>query len=137
MDLPQSIQIAQIVAEPITEEISEPTPETEKRYKCHTCYKFFFERYLVEVDGVKQCPNCGETFKNLEPMCKLDHNHCGHDVTTKIAYCPECKKPVCPECGCHDVEQISRVTGYLQAVNGWNKAKQQELRDRSRFNLPQ
>ncbi|MCK4458686.1 MAG: hypothetical protein KAU52_03060 [Methanosarcinales archaeon] len=32
-----------------------------------------------------------------------------------------------------NVEQLSRVTGYLQAVSGWNAAKKQELEDRKRY----
>ncbi len=42
-------------------------------------------------------------------------------------------KDECPSCGSPDVEHISRITGYLQAVSGWNNAKRQELRDRKRY----
>jgi anaerobic ribonucleoside-triphosphate reductase len=45
-----------------------------------------------------------------------------------------CGEAVCPECGSHDVTQISRVTGYLQDVSGWNAGKQQELKDRTHYN---
>ncbi|MBP8676317.1 MAG: oxidoreductase, partial [Methanoculleus sp.] len=38
-------------------------------------------------------------------------------------------------CGSHDVMQISRVTGYLQDVAGWNAGKQQELKDRVRYSV--
>jgi anaerobic ribonucleoside-triphosphate reductase len=31
--------------------------------------------------------------------------------------------------------QISRVTGYLQDVAGWNAGKQQELKDRVRYSV--
>jgi anaerobic ribonucleoside-triphosphate reductase len=54
-------------------------------------------------------------------------------VIATIAYCPLCGKAVCPACGTHDVVQISRVTGYLQAVEGFNAAKKQELKDRTRY----
>ena len=40
----------------------------------------------------------------------------------------------CPSCGSEDVDHISRITGYLQAVSGWNSAKRQELKDRKRYN---
>jgi len=40
----------------------------------------------------------------------------------------------CPSCGSDDVDHISRITGYLQAVSGWNSAKRQELKDRKRYN---
>jgi anaerobic ribonucleoside-triphosphate reductase len=42
-------------------------------------------------------------------------------------------KDECPSCGSPDVEHISRITGYLQAVSGWNNAKRQELKDRKRY----
>jgi anaerobic ribonucleoside-triphosphate reductase len=43
-------------------------------------------------------------------------------------------KDECPACDSTDVEHISRITGYLQAVSGWNGAKRQELKDRKRYN---
>jgi anaerobic ribonucleoside-triphosphate reductase len=43
-------------------------------------------------------------------------------------------KESCPNCGSKEVDHISRITGYLQAVSGWNKAKAQELKDRKRYN---
>ncbi len=43
-------------------------------------------------------------------------------------------KDKCPKCGSEDVDHISRITGYLQAVSGWNSAKRQELKDRKRYN---
>ncbi len=41
----------------------------------------------------------------------------------------------CPNCESEHVEHISRVTGYVQAVSGWNSAKVQELKDRKRYAL--
>jgi ribonucleoside-triphosphate reductase len=43
-------------------------------------------------------------------------------------------KDSCPNCGSEEVDHISRITGYLQAVSGWNSAKRQELKDRKRYN---
>ncbi|NOQ48811.1 MAG: anaerobic ribonucleoside-triphosphate reductase, partial [Methanococcoides sp.] len=43
-------------------------------------------------------------------------------------------KDVCENCGSDNIEQLSRVTGYIQAVSGWNAAKKQELEDRKRYN---
>ena len=40
----------------------------------------------------------------------------------------------CPNCGSENVDHISRITGYLQAVSGWNSAKRQELKDRKKYN---
>lgn len=39
----------------------------------------------------------------------------------------------CENCGSTNVEQMSRVTGYVQAVGGWNNGKRQELEDRMRY----
>lgn len=39
----------------------------------------------------------------------------------------------CPNCSSEDVEHLSRVTGYIQAVDGWNNGKKQELKDRRRY----
>jgi len=41
----------------------------------------------------------------------------------------------CPACGGKNIEYLSRVTGYLQAVSGWNEAKKEELRNRHRYNI--
>jgi anaerobic ribonucleoside-triphosphate reductase len=43
-------------------------------------------------------------------------------------------KERCPNCDSPEVDHISRITGYLQAVSGWNGAKRQELKDRKRYN---
>jgi len=36
----------------------------------------------------------------------------------------------CPCCGSENVEHITRVTGFFSKVEGWNKGKIGELRDR-------
>ena len=51
-------------------------------------------------------------------------NNCGH-VSALINH-------NCPNCGSSDVEWWSRVTGYYQAVSGWNEGKKKELQDRYR-----
>ena len=59
--------------------------------------------------------------------------------TKDMTVCRSCYKVAaglhdsCPSCESEDVEQWSRVTGYLQAVSGWNEAKKQELKDRKRY----
>ncbi len=121
--------------QPIACAETKPETKTGQKYKCHTCHTILYESELVGDN--KTCPECGEIFSHLQKMCKLDHCNCTHEVITKIAYCPECGMPICPECGCHDVVQISRVTGYLQDVSGWNAGKQQELKDRRRTNIPE
>jgi len=51
-------------------------------------------------------------------------NNCGH--VSPALY------ENCPHCGSSEVEWWSRVTGYYQAVSGWNEAKKKELMDRYR-----
>lgn len=42
-------------------------------------------------------------------------------------------KGECTNCGSDNIEHLSRVTGYIQAVDGWNAGKKQELKDRMRY----
>ena len=92
------------------------------KYKCYDCKL---------VLGTPDCPVCGA--KELEVMCRRDHCNCTHERTEGLAYCPDCGREMCPICESHDVFQISRVTGYLQDVAGWNAGKRQELKDRKRY----
>lgn len=73
----------------------------------------------------------------LNPKCKICYHSCTcpEDIHFGVKYCPNCGYPVCPDCGSADVIQISRVTGYLSDVGGWNNAKKQELKDRRRYNI--
>ncbi len=58
--------------------------------------------------------------------------------TKDLTICNSCGRvtgginELCPSCGSPDVEWWSRVTGYYQAVSGWNEAKKKELLDRYR-----
>ena len=49
--------------------------------------------------------------------------------------CPVCGHYMCPECMNHAADIMSRVTGYLQVVSGWNTSKKQEFKDRTRYTL--
>ena len=69
-------------------------------------------------------------------------SHVGYYAYTKdLTICSNCGKvtsPIyeqCPSCGSSQVEWWSRVTGYYQAVSGWNEAKKKELMDRYRAAL--
>ncbi len=69
-------------------------------------------------------------------------SHVGYYAYTKdLTLCNNCGKvtsPVyeqCPHCGSSQVEWWSRVTGYYQAVSGWNEGKKKELMDRYRIAL--
>ncbi len=39
----------------------------------------------------------------------------------------------CPKCGSENIQLMSRVTGYMQNIDGWNKGKRQELVERYRY----
>jgi anaerobic ribonucleoside-triphosphate reductase len=58
-----------------------------------------------------------------------------HGTVAGIAFCDLCGAAMCPVCGRHNVTQLSRVTGYISGVDGWNEAKKQELRDRKRHDI--
>ncbi|MCW4002252.1 MAG: anaerobic ribonucleoside-triphosphate reductase [Candidatus Bathyarchaeota archaeon] len=69
-------------------------------------------------------------------------SHVGYYAYTKdLTICNNCGKvtsPIyeqCPHCGAAQVEWWSRVTGYYQAVSGWNRGKRKELMNRYRAAL--
>ncbi len=59
--------------------------------------------------------------------------------TKDMTVCMDCShvamglKEDCEKCGSKNLDYISRITGYLQAVSGWNEGKKQELLDRVRY----
>lgn len=61
--------------------------------------------------------------------------------TKDLTVCRTCGTSQCglhDRCGrCHSdaVDYISRITGYLSSVSGWNAAKRQELEDRRRVSI--
>ena len=79
---------------------------------------------LIKVDDAADCP--------LQTWIVYNSANCGQELLPNTAECPICGKPCCPECYNHSVVQISRVTGYLGAVEGWNASKKQEFKDRNR-----
>jgi len=64
----------------------------------------------------------------------VENGRC-YDRVGKVDWCPVCGNAYCPTCGNHNVLQLSRITGYIQDVSGWNAAKLQELKDRKRFTI--
>jgi len=101
----------------------ELTMPEETRYQCLMCCTQGFTE--------KECPECHSV--KVVKMCVEDHLcTCQSELHEGIRYCPTCGALTCP-CGCHDVVGISRVTGYLQDVGGWNEGKKQELKDRKRY----
>ena len=97
-------------------------------YRCTRCLLLIQDEHVPEG----KCPVCqGE----LERACQEDHPcRCGQTIHAGFRTCPTCGGFICP-CGSHDVAVLSRVTGYLQEVGGWNAGKRQELNDRHRVDL--
>ncbi|AZF90155.1 MAG: ribonucleotide reductase of class III (anaerobic), large subunit [Phage 5P_1] len=62
-------------------------------------------------------------------------------VTRDLTICNQCNHVAgalvdkCARCGSNDVEGFSRITGYVQAISGWNAAKLEELKDRRRYTI--
>lgn len=102
-------------------------------YKCVSCKTFGIPEHEITDD---KCPVCQANKSFLVKQCERDCLcHCLNEVNAGVSFCPICGEPECPECGSHDVAQISRVTGYLAEVNGWNSGKKQEFKDRARYNV--
>lgn len=99
------------------------------RYACNLCFIVCNDE---DLDNDGNCPLCHEPVKK---MCSRGPIRCEHDIVEGIAYCPDCGAAMCPKCECHNVSQVSRVTGYLADVAGWNEAKKQELKDRVKWEL--
>jgi len=59
--------------------------------------------------------------------------------TKDMTVCMDCShvtmglKEECENCHSRNLDYISRITGYLQSVSGWNAGKRQELLDRMRY----
>ena len=76
----------------------------------------------LKLDDPLQCP--------VQKWIEHNNKGCGKDMLSGIDTCPICGAYVCPVCMNHSCIPLSRVTGYIGAVDGWNASKQQELQDR-------
>jgi hypothetical protein len=118
-------------------------PDNDSLFKCQQC-KVIFDIYsggfpvlmaLSDKNGML-CPECKS--ENTDIMCKVDSYSltlklngfvCREEVLINGAdICPECNMPVCPICMNHHVISLSRVTGYVSDISGWNAAKKQTER---------
>lgn len=124
--------------------------ENESIFKCHNCkniFNIYSEGLLVFMALAPKdniiCPNCKTS--NAELMCRVDvYSTClqlsglkcrDSSVINGTDICVICQHPICPRCFNHNVLSLSRVTGYLSDISGWNAAKKQELMDRKRYSL--
>lgn len=81
----------------------------------------------LKLKNWKECPVALYVIMNGTKCMRL--------VVPNTDVCPVCGNPVCPDCMNHNVDQISRVTGYLATVSGFNANKKQEYLDRQRYDI--
>jgi hypothetical protein len=130
-------------------EMLKSLPDNDSIYKCHHCHLVFnihqggMANILTILRGhwAAFCPECGQNESQL--LCKVDAysihlklrgKKCRTgEIISGTEICPVCNHSICPQCMNHDVIALSRVTGYVQSVDGWNNAKKQELKDRQRY----
>lgn len=106
--------------------------ETNKEY-LQSIGKEYFEKETVNKKGKT-------VIEVIDPMqCPLHLWHLHNETKRPVQFvaltatCPLCNQPMCPDCANHNVHQLSRVTGYMSNVDEWNAAKQQEYKDRMRY----
>lgn len=100
--------------------------------KCRNCKLIFEESggYFKSLDG--HCPTCGN---KLVEMCENDTGSCEHGVVDGAVRCDKCGQYMCPICSAHDVEVLSRTTGYYGPLSAFGAGKQQEFIDRKRYEV--
>ena len=82
-----------------------------------------------------------EALYKLTKRITMKSNIGYYAYTKDLTICSSCGKVTspmreqCPHCNSSSVEWWSRVTGYYQAVSGWNSGKRQELMNRYRTGL--
>ena len=86
----------------------------------------------------------GESKPNPESIANFVIKTMRETQNSQIAFSPEftscndCGKIVrglkdtCPYCQSTNIDGITRITGYFSKINGWNKGKRAELKDRYR-----
>ena len=94
------------------------------------CLEWIEVEHNGELMNVKKPVDCP-----LAIWVAYNNKKCHKEMVPNTAKCPLCGNPMCPDCYNHVVEQLSRVTGYLSTVSGWNEAKKQEFEDRIRYDL--
>jgi len=88
----------------------------------------------------------GESSPDLNGLTELLFKICDSDIdyfaiSRDLTLCRECKHiqysiiNVCDKCESRNVFSLARVTGYIQAIDGWNDSKLQELKERRRHSL--
>lgn len=95
--------------------------------RCTDWNEEFNEGKPIDIESKEGCP--------VHMWVTYNEKKCTGDTVPNIAYCPVCGMAMCPVCKNHNVHQLSRVTGYIGNVSGWNEAKKQELKDRTHYDV--
>lgn len=111
----------------ITPEVFMALPLAKAIQRCEAYLKEARAGKRLELDNPSDCP--------LSMWVVYNHAKCAKELVPTTKACPICGSPVCPDCMNHNVQQLSRVTGYLGTVSGWNESKKQEFRDRNRYEI--
>lgn len=88
----------------------------------------------------------GEAHPDLDGLTEMVLKFCESDVdyfaiSRDLTLCRECKQiqysieTECNKCGSQNVFSLARVTGYIQAIDGWNEGKREELKQRKRHDV--
>ena len=93
------------------------------------------KQWLEEFNGGKMLKLKDPTECPMALWVAYNDKKCDRQMVANTASCSICGNPVCPVCYNHCVDQLSRVTGYLSTVSGWNAAKKQEFKDREHHDL--
>lgn len=112
---------------PMTHEEAMALPKQQFIDRCSAWLNEFNDGNQLKIDDPTKCP--------LHIWVVHNHQACGKDLVPNITNCEICGQPMCPGCSNHVATQISRVTGYMGDVAGWNEGKKQELKERQRHNL--
>jgi len=109
---------------PITREESMALPLHAYIARCKAWIDEFNDGQAMKVDNPLKCP----------VHIWVEHNKkaCCHELVGTTAFCEVCGEACCPDCMNHSVQQISRVTGYMGNVAGWNAGKKEEFKNRKR-----
>ena len=111
----------------ITHEEAMALPKQQFIDRCKAWLDEFNDGNQLNIDNPVKCP--------IHIWVVYNHKACGKDLVPNITNCEICGQPMCPDCSNHGVTQLSRVTGYMGDVNGWNAGKKQELKERQHYNL--
>jgi len=112
---------------PITRKESMALSRQEYIDRCQAWIDEFNDGQPIKVKTPVECP--------VHVWVMHNHQACCKDLVGGIVNCPICNLPMCPNCSSHNVTQLSRVTGYMGDVAGWNAGKKQELKERQHHNL--